>query len=272
MTKNPCIIYQRLRPSAPEASKFALREIWPIADQLVQHKGYTICGLYGDSEFAPPFCGGSEIRPGFESALGHAREIAAEIGTCALIIGNASSIGGGDPFLPSKLLIAENEQVAVTVTNFHLRPNVIAVPLHTAWRWFDRNRKVQTQPQLLGVPLDRTEPTWEIELFIRRDPGRLLGSLYVANPTPLPITLKWTQLLQRQDHNPIEIEVAGWRDLTIPNGFGAHLLDIYQGESPWARQLRFKHETGGSKRLGSIHLTPSDMARERLALVWEGRG
>lgn len=269
--KNPCIIYQRLRPSEPEASEYACQTIWPIANELVRHRGYTTCGLYGDSEFAPPFCGGSEIRPGFESALEHAREIAAGVGTCTLIIGNASSIGGGDPFLPIDRPADGDGRVDVSLVNFHLRPHVISVPLSTAWRWFDRNRKVQTQPQLLGVPLDLDGPTWDIEVFVRRDPKSLLASLYVSNPTARPIALKWAQLLQRLGQNPVEIEVGGWRDLNISSGCGAHLENIYQGELPWVRQLRFKHERGDLKRLGSVHLTASDMARDRLPLIWEGR-
>ena len=268
---NPCIIYQRLRPSAPEASNHASREIWPMAYELVRHRGYTICGLYGDSEFAPPFCGGSEIRPGFESALAHAREVAAGVGTCTLIVGNASSIGGGDPFLPAELPEQEDGHVDITLTNFHLRPHIIAVPLRTAWQWFDRNRKVQTQPQVLGVPLNLRGPAWGIEIFVRRDPKRLLASLYVANPTSRPVTLKWAQLLQRLGQNPVEIKIGGWRDLNISSGCGAHLADIYQGELPWVRQLRFEHEDDGQKRLGAVHLTPSDMVRDRLQLVWEGR-
>lgn len=269
---NPCIIYQRLRPSAPEASEIANRTIWPLADELVAHKGYTLCGLYGDSEFAPPFCGGSEIRPGFKSALAHAEEIAAEVGTCTLIIGDASSIGGGDPFLPAYVPADGNGQVHVSLVNFHLQPHVIAVPLRSAWRCFDRNRKIQTQPQLLGVPLDLVGPAWDIEIFVRRDPERLLAGLYVANPTPTPITLKWAQLLQRLDQAAADIEVGGWRALDIPSGCGAHLANIFQGELPWARQLRFKHENGGQRRVGSIHLTPSDIKRDRLPLIWEDRG
>ena len=271
-TNNPCIIYQRLRPSALKASEYARQEIWPMAHELVAHKGYEIAGLYGDSEFAPPFCGGSELRPGFESAVEHAEEIAAKVGTCTLIIGDASSIGGGDPFLPDYAPTDGEGQVHVSLVNFHLQPHIIAVPLRSAWRWFDRHRKIQTQPQLLGIPLDRVRPKWGIEIFVRRDPKCLLASLYVANPTPRPITLKWAQLLRRLGQNPVEIQVAGWRDLNISSGCGAHLEDIYQGELPWVRQLKFKHENDVQKRLGSVHLAPSDMARDRLPLTWEGRG
>lgn len=268
---NPCIIYQRLRPSEPEASKYAQQEIWPMAHELVAHKGYVISGLYGDSEFAPPFCGGSEIRPGFESALKHAEEISAEVGSCTLIIGDASPIGGGDPFLPDHMPADGEGQVDVSLVNFHLQPHIIAMPLLTAWQWFDRHREVQTQPQRLGVPLDLVGPKWEIEIFVRRDPERLLASLYVANPTQRPITLKWAQLLRRLGQNARDIEVGGWRALEVQSGCGAQLVDVYQGELPWVRQLRFKHEHGGRKRVGSLHLTPSDMMRDRLALLWEDR-
>ena len=272
MTLNdPCIIYQRLRPSAPEASEHACETVWPMAEELVAHKGYVTSGLYGDSEFAPPFCGGSEIRPGFQSALNHAEEIAAKVGICMLIIGNASSIGGGDPFLPTYVPADGNGQVNISLVNFHLQPQIIAVPLLTAWRWFDRHRKIQTQPHLLGVPLDLVGPPREIEIFVRRDPERLLAGLYVANPTAGSITLKWAQLLQRLGRNTAPIEVGGWRALDVPSGSGAHLLDIYQGELPWVRQLRFMQDNGGQKRVGSVHLTPSDMERDRLPLIWEGR-
>lgn len=247
---NPCIIYQRLRPSEPEASEYARQTVWPMADELVVHKGYVVAGRYGDSEFAPPFCGGSEIRPGFQSAIKHAEEIAAEAGTCTLIVGDASPIGSGDPFLPACLPGDGVGGVQVSLVNLHLQPDIIAVPLRLAWEWFHRDQKVQTHPPLIDLA-QFGEPTSEIEVFVRREPERLLASLYVANPTPSPLTLRWTQLLQRPSGNTPEIHVAGRRDLDIPSGHGAHLLDIYQGELLWARQFRFNHEDGGEKRVGS---------------------
>lgn len=149
---NACIIYQRLRPSAPEASELARQTVWPVADELVEHKGYTVCGLYGDSEFAPPFCGGSEIRPGFESALSHAREIARRDGACTLVVGDASPIGDGDPFLPAQVPPDVNGGVNIVLINFHLRPSAVAFPLRSAWRYFDRKRNTQKRPHIADPP------------------------------------------------------------------------------------------------------------------------
>ncbi len=267
----PCIIYQRLRPSSPEASALANETVWPLADELVAHRGYTVCGLYGDSEYAPPFCGGSEIRPGFNHALRHAREIAANVGTCTLIIGDASAIGDGDPFLPAYVPWDINGQVDIQLVNFHLRSHAIATSLRSAWRYFDLNRKTETQPRLIDAPLI-AGPKKEIEVFVRRDPERLLASLYLANPMQTPMTLKWTQLLRRQDQDPLELKGGDWRDLVIPGGCGAHLETVFQGELPWVRQLRLKHKKGRHKGVSSVHLLPSDMARDRHPLIWEDRG
>jgi hypothetical protein len=193
------------------------------------------------------------------------------VGKCTLIIGDAGAIGDGDPFLPAYVPVEGETEVRIDLVNFHLQPHIIAVPLRKAWRCFDRHRKIRAQPQLLGVPLDLAGPPWGIEIFVRRDPERLLAGLYVANPTPKPIMLKWAQLLQQQSHNAAEIQVGGWRTLDVSSGCGAHLVDIYQGERPWVRQLRFKHEDSGGKKVGSVHLTPSDMMRDRLPLIWEVR-
>lgn len=268
---NPCIIYQRLRPSTPEASELARQTVWPLADELVAHKGYTICGLYGDSEIAPPFCGGTEIRPGFESALRHAKQIAAILGTCTLIVGDASPIGDGDPFLPAYVPPDASDQVDIVLINFHLRSHAIAVPLRTAWRYFDRKLSTQKQPHIIGAPPELVGPDRDIEVFVERNPERLLAHLYVANPTEEEIALDWKQFMRRAGHNAAEMDGGEWRPLDIPGGFGAYLLTIYQGDLPWVRQLRFKCEEGARRTIGTIHLTPSDMARDRLPVIWEGR-
>jgi len=128
----PCIIYQRQRPSAPEASHFAWQTAAPQADELVAQEGYTVRGLCGDSEFAPPFCGGSEIRPGYEAAWRHARKIAAEHGACTIIIGNASPIGDGDPFMPAYEPADTIGRVYVRLVNFHLHSQALYTSLRSA--------------------------------------------------------------------------------------------------------------------------------------------
>lgn len=266
---DPCIIYQRLRPSAPEASELARQAVWPLADELVEHKGYTVCSLYGDSEFAPPFCGSSEIRPGFELALTHAKEVAAKLGTCTLIVGDASPIGDGDPFLPAHVPPDASGNVDIVLVNFHLRPSVIAFPLRSAWRYFDRRRKTQKRPHFIEPPPELVGPGRDIEVFVRRDPERLLAHLYVANPTDKEIALDWKQLMRRPGQNAADMDGGEWRPLDIHGGFGSYLETIYQGDLPWVRQLRFKREEDGRRLVGSLHLTPSDMTRDRLPLIWE---
>lgn len=211
----PCIIYQRLRPSAPEASEYARKTIWPLADKLVAHEGYTLCGLYGDSEFAPPYCGGSEIRPGFELAMRRTKQIAREIGTCALLVGDGSAIGDGDPFLPS-YAPSDLSGVDIRVVNFHLRSHARTTNLRAAWRYFDHYREAEARSQPSTIPIGCPAVTREIQIVIRRDPERLLANLYVTNPLPAPLRLEWQQIVRRPDRNVPDLQHGDWHTLVIP--------------------------------------------------------
>lgn len=266
----PCIVYQRLRPRACRASDAAMRTTGSLVEGLVKDGGFTLRGLFGDSEFAPPFCGASEVRPGFEAALETAKSIAAERGACTLIIGNAGPIGDGDPFLPS-FDPEGSSNVEVVLINCHLRPGRVGFPLRSAWRRFARELRAQKQPHIIPAPRKIFGSDQVIEVFVRRDPERLRAHLY-ANTTAGQIELDWKRLVRQPGRASVDVNGEDWIPLDIHSGFGAYLETIYQGDLPWVRQLRFKHREGSRKRVGVLHLTPSDLARKRLPLIWEARG
>mgnify|MGYP000465741059 CR=1 FL=1 len=190
---------------------------------------------------------------------------------CTLLIGDTSPIGDGDPFMPAYIPPDENGQVHVRIVHFHLRPTALAFPPRSAWRYFDRKRNTHRRPHLIEAPPELVGPGQDIEVFIRRDTERLLAHLYVANPMDKEIELDWTQILARPGQDAANLSGGEWRPLDIHGGCGAYLQTIHQGDLPWVRQLRFKHVKASQKRVGSLHLTPSDMMHDRLRLVWEDR-
>lgn len=266
----PCVIYQRLRPSAPEASRFATGNIWPLVTELVEREELTPCGLYGDSEFAPPFCGGSEIRPGLEAALAHAKRIARKLGICTVLIGDAAPIGDGDPFLPAHLPRCSDHRVSVQLVNFHLRPHARSTSLRSAWRLFELYRE-QLHTAAIGQELAISSTCSGVGVQIEQIPDRWLARLYLANPTRTPLCMEWKQI-QREAANAGELGVGDWQEITVPPGRAAYLVTVLQGELPWARQIRIKCTIEGKRVIGSTHLSPADMARNRVPFIWEALG
>lgn len=268
---HPCIIYQRLRPSTPEASGYATEVIWPLVDRVVEQENYTPCGLYGDSEFAPPFCGGYEIRPSFEQALAHASRIAGKLGRCTLLIGNAASLGDGDPFLPGYWQPGLARDVHTRLVNFTLRPQLRSTPLRSAWRYFDQYLRAE-QHKAVGETIPVPPVCADIELRLKRMPERLLARIYLANPRLQPLHLQWKQLIRPVDRAPAELRSTDWSSITVPAREAVYLETVLQGELPWVRQVRVKGEICGMRRVGTAHLSPFDMVRDSVPLAWEALG
>ena len=266
----PCIIYQRLRPSAPQASRHALDHIWPLADQLVEQEGYYPCGQYGDSEFAAPFRGGSEIRPGFEGALARARGIASKLGVCTVLVGNAAPIGDGDPFLPPLVKEDADRGVHVRLINFPLRPHARSTSLRSAWRLINEAQRIESE-QAANRRIGLSGAPTETAIAIEVDHAQALARLYLINPFARAVSVQW-KLLVRQQCSPGVIEPEPWRALLIPARHGSYLTSVWRGELTLARQLRVKHARGGAKRLGTVHFGPADMSKAVLPLVWERMG
>lgn len=263
----PCIIYQRLRPSEPAASRHALDHIWPMADRVLEREGYYNCGLYGDSEYAPPFCGGSEIRPGFEAALDRARAIASKLGVCTVLVGNAAPIGDGDPFLPPLATEDVDRGVRVRLINFQLRSPTRSISLRSAWRYFDRaqqGEKAQASDHLIPVQGNGAD----IEMLIEVDHPRMRARLYLTNPASLAVSVQWKLLVQRTSPS-MRVDLVPWNTLVIPPGRGAYLASLWKAELPWVRQLRVKCSAPGAKLFGAVHFSPADIGRGRLPLVWK---
>ena len=266
----PCIIYQRLRPSAQEASQFAAERVWPLVDKVVEQEGFTPCGLYGDSEFAPPFCGSSEIRPGLEAALAHAKRIASKVGICTLLIGDAAPIGDGDPFLPAYLLPSAIDGVSVRLVNFHLT-DAQSTNLPSAWRSFELYRE-QAHDAATGHEVAVGPTCSQVGVLIERAPDRLLGRLYLANPTQLELRVQWKLLIRKELCSREGLDVGEWREIAVPSGRAVYLETVLQGELPWARQLRIKGAMNEKRLVGSVHLSPADMMRDSVPFVWEPLG
>lgn len=266
----PCVIYQRLRPSAPEASRLATESVWPLVDRVVEQRELTPCGLYGDSEFAPPFCGGSEIRPGLEAAFAHAKRIASNVGICTVLIGDAAPIGDGDPFLPAQLPRYSDHGVSVRVVNFHLRTHARSTALRSAWRFFELYRE-QLHRAASGQVLAINSTCSDVVVQIERIPDRWLARLYLANPTSRALCMEWKQV-RRVAANATESGVGDWQEISVPPGRAAYLVTVLQGELSWARQIRIKGFIEGKRVIGSTHLNPADMTRNSVPFIWEALG
>ena len=265
----PCIIYNRLRPAAPEASTHAMKTIWPLAAKLVKLENYSVFGRYGDSEYAPPFCGASELRPGYDAASKHANELASSFGRCTLIIENASPLGDGDPFMPNFMSSDVENPVHIRLMNFHLRLHARSTSLRSAWGYFNEHQRVEREKQLLNGPIELLRKSSNVEVIVKRDTKKHSASIFISNPTSQPLTIRWTQHMQ-MGHGAATL-LGQWKHLTIPPESAGYLDTIFQGDQPWVRQLRIRDAIIGRNVLGCVHLSPEMMTRDRIPLIWENR-
>lgn len=240
-------------------------------DELEELENYTVFGRYGDSEYAPPFCGASEIRPSYELALSHAEKIASKFGKCTLVVGNAGPIGDGDPFLPAIGSMDLTSRVHIRLANYHLRKHAQSTSLRAAWGYFAEFQKAEKEVRRIEAPINLDRPTNDVEVCIRRNNECHSAGLYVTNPLHLPLSLKWKQNV-RQGFPGTRTALGEWQTLTVPAGAASYIDSVFQGEQPWVRQLRIRHAIAGRNVLGSVHLSPEMLMRDSLKLDWEDRG
>lgn len=261
----PCITNCRQRESEPEANRIALG-CQNDAELLLESSGYTIIDRFGDAEFAPPFSGWLEPRPGWHMALIEARRVAAASGACALIILYADSIGSGDPFLPD----IQPDQLGaaqILVCNFGLCTDHSPVLLADAQAEFEAHaadlKKVWTGSQ---CRLRRGEAHSMIT-FEHDTLGRF-ARVHICNPAATPLRLQWQcreRMLLNRDAWPSDAE---WRRITVDPMGQLCLRAFVQGEMPTVHWLRFKRGAGRETEVGNVLFTSTDLSRISIPVSW----
>ena len=263
----PFFHYKRIRLDARRDSVLAFDQVIDEFKALGANEGWLDCGGFGDDEIAPPFCGSSEPRLGWNLLLRDARQYSELHGVDVAVIADASPLGNGDPFLPARSLVSADRSLRVYVSNFHLRDHALLTPLRSAWKLFDESCRRERQKQAAaGAVQLRKVPLGEV--IIRQNPRLKLVNLYVANPTDEAITIKWK----------IACRAAGqgnefaWPDtkceLTIAPGCAGYLDTAFQGEEDWVRYLRIWRGEGRQTTVGSIIIMPSMLVQDKLVLSW----
>lgn len=261
----PCITYCRQRESEPEANRIALG-CQSDAELLLESSGYTIIDRFGDAEFAPPFSGWLEPRPGWHMALIEARRVAAAIGACALIILYADGIGSGDPFLPD----IQPDQLGaaqISVCNFGLCSDNSPVLLADAQAEFAAH-VADLNKAWAGTQCRLRRRAAGGEISFEHDTLSRVVRAYICNPVKVPLSLR----LQRRERTlfdqkawPCEVE---WRNIRVDPIGQLCIRAFVQGETPTAHWLRFKRWAGRETEVGNVLFTSADLSRISIPVSW----
>ena len=268
MAKTPCVIYHRLRPDCPDASRHARTVLWPEAERIALHQGYRICGLYGDTEVADRFCGHEEFRSGFDAALLKARELADEQGACTVLVAYAGSIGGFDPFIPDPRLVRSIAPVHIALAHFHLRPHALTTTLRSAWAYMDECKTTVERRLTATAVRTLSESCSEPCIMVQLKSSELRADLYLANPSTKPI--QWSHRVQMQEASEISYFCSskGWSATHVAPNSSAYLGSVLQGEPGTTRLFEFRGS--GDKRYCRAHVlvTRAKLSQNSIPIVW----
>lgn len=230
----PCIVYTRVRESEPRANHFALLQ-QDESERAVGLMGYDVVGRFGDSEFAPPFCGYLEPRPAWYRALAAAVDHALHHERCALIVLRPDGIGSGDPFLPDLALLQEYPGLDIRLCQFSLRGHAPSVNLRDAHRRFELFASAEGQHQL-GEFIDLGGATSSGEILLRHDTPKGLVRAYYANFRDHPVEVQWSSYSRKLGVTDQWAQLVERRGLRIPARQAIYLESVIQGHpEPKAR-------------------------------------
>ncbi|MCV0386104.1 MAG: GNAT family N-acetyltransferase [Nitrobacter sp.] len=265
--KIPSIVYFRSRYAERRADHFA-NEQQRAAQDALDARGYEVVGGYGDPEFAAPFLGFMEPRPGWQLALDAAAQRAITDDRCSLIVLRSDGIGDGDPFLPDWKLLHDYARLDIRVAEFSLRGHPTDTPLTSAHRYFERFIDAERERQTGSIiELGRTDSRHEIVL--RREPMRQVVHAYYANYDETPLHVRWQAYrtdINRKVHWPRAID---WERLTIPARSALHLHTFVQGDpQPQMKWWRFKVGEKRETRVGNVLLSPHNLLSPGVSVDW----
>ena len=261
--RTPCITYCRQRESEPEANRIAL-ERQNDAETKLENAGYSIVGRFGDAEFAPPFLGWLEPRPGWDMALSLAQTAAGTAGSCVVVILYADGIGEGDPFLPD---IAPNQigAVEVLVCNFGFSSGPEWLPLTRALKAFSHNRVAQ-EMRWVGTQCSVGTNTPKNDIVFEHNIATRTVRAYFCNYEDQPLRMRW-QRRERLllDHGTWAIE-AEWREIMVAAASKLCLAVFLQFETrPVAHWWRFKCGTGRATKACNALITSAELGSGLIA-------
>lgn len=263
----PCITYLRHRSGDRRASTFALDQ-QSDAEATLERLGYDIVGGFGDPEFAPPYQGWLEPRPGWIQAKEKATEIAQAGGSCALVILRADRIGSGDIFLPDEEEMRELGNVDVQICGFSLRSHADTTSLRSAHAYLSRYKQQERARDQLqaGVELGALAKG---EIQLEPEYRKRSVRAFFCNPDVRPIELVW-QTQSKPLRSEGEWRSAGepWK-LLIPPRSKQYLDTFFQDEpNPVATWWRFKRSNPLTNQTGNLIITPSDLTERELQVSW----
>ena len=265
--KTPCIVYFRSRYAERQADHFANKQQKAAQDAL-EARGYEVVGGFGDPEFAAPFLGFMEPRPGWQLALDAAAQKAVTVDRCALIVLRSDGIGDGDPFLPDWKLLREYSRLDMRVAEFSLHGHSTDTSLRSAHRYFERFIDMERERHAGSVielgPTDNRH-----EIVLRRDSVRQVAHAYYANYDETPLHVRWQAYrtdMGREVHWPRAVD---WERLTIPARSAIHLHTFVQGDPQsqmnwWRFKIGEKQET----KVGNVLLSPRDLLSPSVSVDW----
>ncbi|MXO48932.1 GNAT family N-acetyltransferase [Erythrobacter vulgaris] len=250
-----CITYARSRPEERRADAYAQDQ--QDAAEKVLSRSYRILGRFGDTEFADPFSGWLEPRPGWKMACAEAQQIAREDGACDLVILTANGIGTGDPYLPGTHLTEDLENVRIQVCCSERAGHYQLVSLHDAHARFQgQNERERTRHS--GVPIRLPSNHPKGELFFQPDHRRKQLTAYYCNPGHTPLELRWQTFTRRLATDDHWSDPQCWTDFRVPPNSAAYLHSFFQGEPEGeAHWWRFKSGKDREIAVGNILIAPS---------------
>lgn len=263
----PCITYARSRPDERRADAYA-QDQQDAAEKMVE-RSYRVVARFGDTEFADPFSGWLEPRPGWKQACDEAQRIAREQGSCDLLILNGNGIGTGDPFLPGTDLTDGLENVQISVCCSERPGNAQFVCLSDARARYERHNEREATRQsesLIGLPAQHSKG----EIFLEPDYRRKQLKAYYCNPGSAPLDLRW-QVYTRPLIGGHWSVTPSWSHIRVPPNSAAYLHSFFQGDSTGnAYRWRFKLGNDRATKVGNIILAPSDLSPGFKPLHWYG--
>lgn len=263
----PCVVYFRRRESERRANHFAHEQQMATEDALVA-MNYKIVGRFGDPEFAPPYCGHLEPRPGWHQALNAAAEHAVGHSSCALIVLRADGIGCGDPFLPNLTLREKYAGIDIRLCHFSLRGHATTISLRDAHVRHRRFVEVE-QDSFSGTVIDIGTRAIGGEILLRADPRKSLVRTYYANPSDDPVEIRWqaySRAFLATDGWPRLVE---WESLEIPPRKAIYLASFVKGDTkPQLLWWRFKVGKKRQTKVGNIIFAPAELSNSALVIDW----
>lgn len=263
-----CVTYARSRPEERRADAYA-QDQQDAAERMLS-RNYRILGRFGDAEFADPFSGWLEPRPGWKMACDEAQQIARQEGACDLVILTANGIGTGDPYLPGAYLTEDLENVRLQVCCSERAGHNQLVSLKDARARFEEHKK-RARSRHSKEPIRLPSHAAKGEIFLQLDHRRKQLKAYYCNPGIAPLDLWWQKYTCQLATGGHWSDAPSWSHIRVPPKSAGYLHSFFQGDyTGYVHRWRFRSGSGRATKVGNIILAPSDLSPGFKPLHWYG--